>query len=123
MVQQSQTIYWYFEGGSTKRHERLQLPLPFWDYCVERRACIHNLTASNLFQVHGSNPYTAETSEVGDISNLTQFKFYDWCYYREQGAAFPNDKEVLGRILGPARGEGNEMAQWVLCHMGNVVPQ
>lgn len=98
-------------------------PLPFWDYCVERRARIHNLTASNLFQVHGSNPYTSETNEVGDILNLTQFKFYDWCYYCEQAAAFPHDKEVLGQVLGPARGKGNEMAQWVLRHTGNVVPR
>ena len=89
-------------------------PLPFWDYCVERRACVHNMTASNLFQVHGSNPYTAETSDVGNISNLCNFSFYEWCYYRDQEAAFPHDKEVLGRVLGPARGEGNEMAQWVL---------
>ena len=31
-------------------------------------------------------------------------------------------KEVLGRILGPARGEGNEMVQWVLEPNGRVVP-
>ena len=31
--------------------------------------------------------------------------------------------EVLGRILGPASGEGNEMAQWVLKANRNVVPR
>ena len=30
---------------------------------------------------------------------------------------------MLGRILGPARGEGNELAQWVLKSNGNVVPR
>ena len=35
----------------------------------------------------------------------------------------PSTKEVLGWILGPAKGEGNEMAQWVLKANGNVVPQ
>ena len=29
---------------------------------------------------------------------------------------------MLGRVLGPARGEGNELAQWVLKSNGNVVP-
>ena len=29
---------------------------------------------------------------------------------------------MLGRILSPARGEGNELAQWVLKSNGNVVP-
>ena len=29
---------------------------------------------------------------------------------------------MLGRVLGPARGEGNELARWVLKSNGNVVP-
>ena len=98
-------------------------PLVFWDYCVERRARINNLTARNLFQLHGSNPYTALTGREGDISNLSQFGWYEWCYYRENTEKFPFNKEVLGRVLGPARGEGNEMAQWVLKANGNVVPR
>ena len=31
-------------------------------------------------------------------------------------------KEVLGRYLGPAKNEGNEMTMWVLKANGNVVP-
>ena len=30
---------------------------------------------------------------------------------------------MLGRVLGPARGEGNELSQWVLKSNGNVVPR
>ena len=34
-------------------------PLVFWDYCVERRSRINNLTAkTNMFQLHGSNAHT-----------------------------------------------------------------
>ncbi len=98
-------------------------PLAFWDYCVERRARINNLTAKDLFTLHGSNPHTALTGEDGDISNLCQYKWYDWCYFREQKQRFPFNREVLGRILGPAKGEGNEMAQWILKANGNVVPR
>ena len=36
---------------------------------------------------------------------------------------FPNNKDVLGRVLGPARGAGNEMAQWILKANGRVVPR
>jgi hypothetical protein len=36
---------------------------------------------------------------------------------------YPFNKEVLGKILGPATGEGNEMAQWVLKANGHVVPR
>jgi hypothetical protein len=49
-------------------------PMVFWDYCIERRARIHNLTAKSL---HGSNPYTLTLGEEGDISNLCQFGWYE----------------------------------------------
>ena len=40
-------------------------PLVMWGYCAERRARINNLTARNLFQLHGSNAHTALTQEKG----------------------------------------------------------
>ena len=98
-------------------------PLAFWDYCMERRARINNLTAKDLFSLHGSNPHSSLTGEEGDISALCQYSWYQWCYYREGGAKFPFNREVLGRVLGPATGAGNEMAQWVLKANGNVVPR
>ena len=33
-------------------------PLCFWDYCVERRARINNLTAKDAFRLHGTTPDT-----------------------------------------------------------------
>ena len=98
-------------------------PLVLWDYCVERRARINNLTAKDLFQLDGQTPHFSVTGEVGDISNLCQFDWYEWVYYREGSASFPLPREVLGRALGPAKGEGNEMAQWILKANGHVVPR
>ena len=60
--------------------------------------------------------------EQGDISNLCQFHWYDRCYFRDHKAPFPHHQEVLGCVLGPAQGEGNELSQWVLKSNGNVVP-
>ena len=56
-------------------------PMVFWDYCLERRARINNLTAKNSFKLHGTNAYMALTGEEGDISNLCQYNWYDWCYF------------------------------------------
>jgi hypothetical protein len=98
-------------------------PLVLWDYCAERRARIHNLTPKKLFQLQDQNPHTATTGEEGDISNLCVFGWYEWCYYREQGSQFPYPKEQLGRVLGPAKNSGNEMAQWVLKSNGKIVPR
>ena len=98
-------------------------PLCFWDYCVERRARINNLTAKSAFRLPGSTPHTLTTGDEGNISYLCQYGWYEWCHFRDQTAAFPNNKEVLGRVLGPARGGGNEMAQWILKVNGRVVPR
>ena len=97
-------------------------PMILCDYCVKRRARINNLTAKDNFKLHGTMSHTATLAEEGDISSLCQFGWYEWCYYREQTAAFPHNHEVLGRVLGPSRGEDNEMAQWVLKVNGRVVP-
>ena len=98
-------------------------PMVFWDYCIERRACINNLVAKSNFKLHGSNAHTLMMQEEGDISNLCQLAWYEWCSFRDHTAAFPQQKEVLGRILSPARGEGNEMCQWVLKANGKVMPR
>ena len=98
-------------------------PQCFWDYCVERRARINNLTAKDALRLHGSTPHTITTGDEGDVSNVCQYAWYEWCYFRDQTASFPNNKEVLGRVLGPARGAGNEMAQWILKSNGRVVPR
>eukprot|EP00957_Ditylum_brightwellii_P026595 2011445-Ditylum_brightwellii.AAC.1 len=37
--------------------------------------------------------------------------------------SFPFNKEILGRVLGPAKSGGNEMAQWVMKGNDNVVPR
>ena len=98
-------------------------PLAFWDYCAERLARIHNLTTNPLFQLQGQTPYQTVFGVEGDISNLCQFQWYAWIYFRDGSAGFPLPREVLGCSLGPATGEGNEMAQWVLKANGQVVPR
>ena len=88
---------------------------------MERRARINNLTAKDLFSLHESNAYTSLTGEEGHITAICKYGWYEWCYFREQKGLFPFNREVLGRILGPATGEGNQMAQWVLKANGQVV--
>ena len=99
-------------------------PLVLWDYCAERRALIHNLTPRDLFQTSGMTPVEATFGTQGDISNLCIFGWYEWCYYREEGKhMFPYQKTLLGKVLGPSKNEGNEMANNILTHNGQVVPR
>jgi len=74
-------------------------PMPFWDYCMERRARIMNLVAKKRFNLEGTNAYTQLMSEEADISNICQYKWYEWCYYREGTNKFPFTQEVLGCFL------------------------
>ena len=45
-------------------------PLALWNYCVERRARVRNLTSKKLFQLHGSNYHVELAGEEGDMSSL-----------------------------------------------------
>ena len=76
-------------------------PLRCWDYCLERRVRIYNLTSRDHIKDRGSNPHTETFGEQGDISNLCQFRWYEWCYFRDHKAPFPHNQEVLGHVLGP----------------------
>ena len=51
-------------------------PLVLWDYCMERRALIFQVTAKKLFQLNGTNPHTATFGLEADISHLCQFGWY-----------------------------------------------
>lgn len=113
-----------FKESIRKDLRSTNCPMVFWDYCAERRAKIHNVTPRDLFQLNGNHPTAATYGIQGDISNLCQFGWYDWCYFREERSIqFPLQKVQLGRVLGPAKNEGNEMAQHVVNDKGNVVPR
>ena len=96
--------------------------LILWDYCAERRSRINKLTARNLFQLQGQNPTMATLGEEGYILNLCNFQWFEWCYFMDQGESFPMQKEALGKVLGPAKNCGNEMAQWILNSNSQIFP-
>lgn len=96
-------------------------PMVLWCYCLQRRSEINNATAADNLALEGSNPHTRMTGQTCDISNLCQFGWYDWVYFRDEKASFPFPKEVLGRCLGPSQSFGNSMSQWVLVRSGKVI--
>jgi len=59
-------------------------PLILRDYCAERRAAIHNLIPCDLFQVGKATSHEYQYGVPGDISNLFNYDWYDWWYYREE---------------------------------------
>ena len=70
-------------------------PMVLWDYCIQRRATIHNVTWRKLFQNDGPPPFTSTFGIQPDISNICNFGWYEWVYFRDPGI-FPFNKEKLG---------------------------
>jgi hypothetical protein len=80
---------------------------------MELMALIIQITAKKLFQLDGTNPHTMTFGTEADILNLCHFGWYEWVYFRDVRTALPYQIECLGRCLGPAKNEGNAMAQWI----------
>ena len=118
---QAKLLVVMFKEATRKYLSESNSPIALWDYCMERQALIFNCTAKKLFQLNGTNPYTATLGDQADISNLCQFRWYEWVYYWDSSAKYPHQKECLGRCLGPAQNEGNEMTNWVLAISGEVI--
>ena len=85
----------FIKEGTRKDMKESDSPLVFWDYCAERRARINNLTAKSLFQLEGQTPHFSVTGEHGDISNLCQYAWYEWVYFRDGSSNFPFPCKVL----------------------------
>jgi hypothetical protein len=99
-------------------------PMNLWDYCAQYRAQILSATARpNNYALDGQVPYTKMTGQPLDISNICEFKWYEWIYFRDHTSTFPHASEQLGRCLGPALNSGTAMSQWVLTRQGNVIPR
>ena len=96
-------------------------PIVLWDYCMERRARINNLTAKSMYQLRGVTPYETVHGREGDISVLATFSWYEPVYYLDHGSAFPMARECLGRYLGPSVGVGNEACSWILKANAKVI--
>ena len=80
-------------------------------FCVERRARVYEIIAKSLFQINVSNPHASLTDKEGDIPNMWQHRWCDWCYYVENTNIFLFSKEGLGRVLGPSKDEDDEIGK------------
>ena len=79
-------------------------PIRLWDYFIERCTFIHNMTSRNIFKLQCLTPHASLTREQSDISNLCQFGWFEWVYYRDDKKNFPEHKERIGKALGPIKG-------------------
>ena len=79
------------------------------------------MTSRNIFKLQGLTPHAALTVEQSYISNLFQFGWSGWVYYRDDKKIFPEHKERLEKSLSLGKGIGNEMYQWMLQPSAEVI--
>jgi hypothetical protein len=61
------------------------------------------------------------TGETADISNLVEFEWFQWVWFRDEIWPFPDENKILGRYLGPAKSIGPAMCMHILKSNGRVV--
>ena len=96
-------------------------PKRLWDDCMELVADINTHTVHENFELDGETPQAILTGMTPDISNLAEFRWYQWVKWFDENASMPDDQEVYGRYLGPSRGVGNLMTSKLLTVKGNTI--
>jgi hypothetical protein len=109
------------EGGirELKQHVHRKMtsksvPLRLWDLCCRWSCEVRNKSAGNLYQLEGRTPYEAVMQNTPDISSLLPYDFYDYVWYYDQTADFPEPKRKPGRWLGEAQSFGQALCYWVM---------
>jgi hypothetical protein len=61
------------------------------------------------------------TGETADISSLCKFEWFQWVWFRDEKALYPEDSRVLGRYLGPSKSIGPAMCMHILKSNSRVI--
>ena len=83
--------------------------------------CSH--AAHDHFPLNGEVPETLIKGTGSDISNISEYKWYEWVKYLDTPCTYPDNKWVLGRYLGPALDVGSLMKSKILRHTGDHIPR
>ena len=84
-------------------------PQRLWCYLMEYVAATRRLTAWNNPTLKGRTAAEAIEGNTPDISEFAQFGWYDYVWYIDPVAAFPEMRRKLGRLLGVATDIGASM--------------
>jgi hypothetical protein len=96
------------------------VPKRLWDDALEWEATIKRHMYHDSFELQGEVPETLMISQTADISALAEIGFFDWVWWYDEPASFPDEKCKIGRYLGPSRNHGSEMRSKILKANGNA---
>ena len=95
-------------------------PMILWEHVIESRTLINNEVPFPLFQSQGKIPHECVFGTQIYISSICNFGSHEQVHYRYH-VSFPENKEKLGKILGPCKNEVNDMSQSIVTSKGHVI--
>jgi hypothetical protein len=99
--------------------QKMKVPPRLWDYCIEYVSELLCRTALGLYSLKGRTPYELVTGETPDISEWTDFSFYEPIWFHTADL-FPGRRHNLGRWMGVSSNVGHVMCYWVLTKSGEI---
>ena len=117
----AETIVKETKNGTARQMFRSKAPKRLWDDCVEFVAYQQSNTWNNRYINQDEVPETVISGQTSDISIWVQHEWYEWVKFRDTTVPFPDDKEVLGKYLGPSIDVGPAMTAKILKANGQVV--
>jgi hypothetical protein len=101
---------------------RTKSPRRLWNHCVVLASIVRSHTALDIGKLQGQVPETIMMGQTADISFICDFGWYDWVYFNDSPASFPEPKVCLGRYLGPTDPEvGSVLTAKILKENGEIV--
>lgn len=97
----------------TRIMDKSGAPKRLWDFCLEYVSELRSRTALGLPVLNGRTPYEFVTGETPDISEWTEFSFYQPVWYYNS-SDFPEPRGILGRWLGVSHRVGQALCYWIL---------
>ena len=92
-----------------------RVPRRLWDFGLVWISETGNITVSSSRYANGRTPLEIVTGETPDISEYTDFGFYDRVWYRTNGGIA---EPKIGRWLGVSHKVGPLMSYWILPESG-----
>ena len=86
-------------------------PKEEWDHALRYVVAVNNKTPQK--RLHWRTPLEASCGNTPDISEFSQFNFYDKVVFRPHGGNFPDDRLQTARYLGPATDQGSEFCHFL----------
>ena len=114
------TIHELKKGAGCKV-AKAKSPKKLWDCALELESYICSNIAVAHPELDGQVPEIVMSGQTSDISPFAALAWYEWIKYYDAVQGYPEDKEILGRWLGPAIDIDLAMTSKVLKANGQVV--